>query len=87
MDSKTKMTLCAVGAGVLLNLILPQVLKPMATEEEKNPPDGAANLSLQSQLMHMFVHHAQVPISSSVIIAIIVALSIVIGRAICEKLD
>lgn len=87
MDTKTKMTLCAVGAGVLLNVVLPQLVKPMASEEEINPPDGAANLPLKSQLVHMLVHHAQVPVSSSLIIAVIVALSVVIGNAICEKLD
>jgi len=87
MDPKTKMTLCAVGAGVLLNVVLPQLVKPMASEEEITPPDGAANLPLKSQLVHMLVHHAQVPVSSSLIIAVIVALSVVIGNAICEKLD
>ena len=87
MDAKTKMTLCAVGAGVLLNVVLPQLVKPMASEEEINPPDGADNLPLKSQLVHMLVHHAQVPVSSSLIIAVIVALSVVIGNAICEKLD
>ena len=62
-----------VIAAILINLIVPYVLKPFATPEEITPQQGAASLSFKSQLMHMFVHHAQVPFSSSIIIAIIVA--------------
>lgn len=65
--------------AILINLILPQVLKPFATEDEIKPPNGAANLSIKEQLMHMFVHHAQVPITSSIIVAIIVLLSNILG--------
>ena len=70
----------AVLVGVAINLVLPQVLKPLATEEEVKPPNGAENLPFKSQLMHMFVHHAQVPVSSSIIIAVIVSLSVVLGK-------
>ena len=66
--------------GVLLNIVLPLVLKPYATEEEKIPPNGAASLSLKGQFMHMMVHHNQVPFMSSVIIAIIVGLSVYLGN-------
>jgi len=66
--------------GVILNIILPLVLGPFATEEEKVPPNGAASLSLKSQFMHMMVHHNQVPFMSSVIIAIIVGLSVFLGK-------
>ena len=66
--------------GVLLNIFLPLVLKPFATEEEIKPTNGAASLSLKSQFMHMMVHHNQVPFMSSVIIAIIVGLSVFLGN-------
>ena len=66
--------------GVILNIVLPLVLGPFATEEEKVPPNGAASLSLKSQFMHMMVHHNQVPFMSSVIIAIIVGLSVFLGK-------
>jgi len=66
--------------GVLLNIVLPLVLKPHATEEEIRPPNGAASLSLKGQFMHMMVHHNQVPLMSSVIIAIIVGLSVYLGN-------
>ena len=69
----------AILVGVLLNLGLPFLLKPLATPEEIKPPDGAAKLSLKSQFMHMMVHHNQVPFMSSVIIAIMVGLSVYIG--------
>ena len=73
---------CIVNAivfGVVLNLVLPMVLTPFATEEEKKPPNGAAALSPKSQFMHMLVHHGQVPVMSSVIIALIVGLSVFLG--------
>lgn len=75
-----KLLLYSVAVGVVINLILPQVLLPFATPEEIKPPNGAATLSFKKQLMHMFVHHAQVPITSSIIVAIIVLLSILVSR-------
>ena len=70
---------CAIVA-VLINLILPAVVKPMATEKQIKPPNGAANLSIPDQVVHMLVHHAQVPLTSSVIVAVIVVLSVIIGK-------
>ena len=69
----------SVIVAVLINLVLPKVLMPFATEDEIKPPNGAENLSFKEQLMHMFVHHAQVPITSSIIVAIIVILSNILG--------
>ena len=65
--------------AVILNIVLPQVLKNFATEEEIKPPNGAQHLSFKGQIMHMFVHHAQVPVSSSIIVAVIVAASIILS--------
>jgi hypothetical protein len=65
--------------SIILNLILPLIVKPFATPEEIKPPKGASNLSFKSQVMHMLVHHSQVPIASSIIIVLIVALSIKVG--------
>ena len=65
-----------VAIAVVLNLVLPFLLKPLASEEEIKPPNGAASLSMKGQLMHMFVHHAQVPISSSAIVAVIVVVAL-----------
>jgi hypothetical protein len=66
----------AILVGVLLNIVLPMVLLQLATPEEIKPPNGAASLPLKSQFMHMMVHHNQVPLMSSIIIAIIVGLSV-----------
>jgi hypothetical protein len=61
--------------SVLLNLALPTLFYKLATKNEIKPPNGAKSLSLKGQLMHMFVHHAQVPLSSSIIVAIIASVS------------
>ena len=68
--------LCSVFFAVVLNLVLPYVLKPFATEEEKKPPNGAGSLSYKGQFMHMMVHHNQVPFMSSFIVGLIVGLSV-----------
>ena len=69
-----------VAIAIMINLVLPQVLKPLATQEQINPPNGAQNLPFIDQVMHMFVHHAQVPLTSSLIVAVIVGLSIYLAR-------
>tara|TARA_R100000655_G_scaffold32248_1_gene64068 strand:+ start:205 stop:450 length:246 start_codon:yes stop_codon:yes gene_type:complete len=68
----------AALAGVGINLILPALVEPFATEDEVSPPDGAAALPIKGQLVHMLVHHNQVPFTSSVIVGAIVYLSVVL---------
>jgi len=73
---------CVINAviyAVALNLLLPLIAKRFATPEEIKPPNGAEKLSLKSQLMHMLIHHSQVPLTSSIIIVLIVSLSITLG--------
>ena len=65
--------------GIILNLVLPYILKPFATREEMKPPNGAASLSFKGQFMHMMIHHNQVPFMSSMIIALMVGLSVYLG--------
>ena len=69
----------AVIYAIALNLILPLIAIRFATPEEIKPPNGAEKLSLKSQLMHMLIHHSQVPLTSSIIIVLIVSLSITLG--------
>ena len=76
----TEQILKAVFVAALLNLVLPFLLKPFATAEEIKPPQGAYNLSYRKQLMHMAVHHAQVPLTSSVIVSIIVTIAVYLSR-------
>ena len=70
--------------SVAINIVVPFILKPFATEEEIKPPTGAGNLDLKGQIMHMFVHHAQVPLTSSIIVSVIVLLSVLIGNILCK---
>ena len=69
----------AIFMGVVLNIVLPLILTPLATEEEKKPPNGASSLSFKGQFMHMMVHHNQVVFMSSLIIALIVGLAVFLG--------
>lgn len=69
----------AILISVVLNIVLPMVLTPFATEEEKKPPNGAASLGPKSQFMHMMVHHNQVPVMSSFIVVLIVGLAVFLG--------
>ena len=86
MDKKT-LFLKAAAIGVLLNVVLSYALSPFATKDEIKPPNGAAKLSFKGQLMHMFVHHAQVGFTSSIIVAIIVSVSMFGGRFIFDKVN
>ncbi len=65
--------------GILLNLLLPLIFKNFAKPQEIKPRAGASKLSYKGQFMHMMVHHNQVPLMSSLIVAIIVGLSIYLG--------
>tara|TARA_B000000557_G_C20690507_1_gene407132 strand:+ start:27 stop:287 length:261 start_codon:yes stop_codon:yes gene_type:complete len=74
-----KCVLNIVFFSVVLNLVLPMIVSPLATPQEKNPPKSAISLSPKGQFMHMLVHHNQVPFVSSLIVALIVALSVMLG--------
>lgn len=79
---KTKNTYCLINAlifSVILNLALPLIVKPLATPDEIKPPNGAHNLDFKGQLIHMLFHHAQVPLTSSIIVGLIVVLSVTLG--------
>lgn len=64
--------------AVILNIVLPLILKPMATPEEVAPVDGPGSLDVKGQFMHMMVHHAETPITSSLIVGVIVFLSVLL---------
>ena len=83
LSQKTKAMVCSIVFAVIINLVLPFFIRPFATKNQIMPPKGAASLPFFDQLMHMFVHHAQVPLTSSIIVAIIVALSIYLGNSFC----
>lgn len=62
--------------AVLLNLLLPALAVHVATPDEVSPPAGVNALTYKEQVMHMLVHHHQVPVSSSLVVALVVALSV-----------
>ena len=80
MNKELSAVLGCVIVSVALNLLLPLVVKPMATEKQISPPNGADKLNLFDQIIHMLVHHAQVPLTSIVIVALIVGLSVYFGK-------
>ena len=88
MNSESYCILNAILIGIVLNIVLPLVVYPIATEEERKPPNGAHSLSPKGQFIHMLVHHGHVPVMSSLIVAIIVGLSVYLGYMIkpVEKL-
>jgi len=72
-------TTLVVLVAVIINLVLPMIVKPFATSVQINPPKpgGAAALGFFDQIMHMLVHHSQVPFTSSLIVALITLLSVI----------
>ena len=75
-----KQLLKPVMIGVAINIVLPMIVKPFATPDEIKPPTGnAKDLNMKQQIIHMMVHHAQVPVSSSIIVGTIVGLSVFIS--------
>lgn len=87
MNHEYKCILNAILIGIVLNIVLPLIVAPFATSEEKMPKEGAASLPPKGQFMHMLVHHGQVPVVSSAIIALIVGLSVYLGYCFkpCER--
>ena len=66
--------------AIVINIVLPMLLKNFATKDEITPPNGAGQLDFKGQFMHMMVHHNQVILSSSFIVGLIVGLSVYLSR-------
>ena len=68
------------GIAVLLNLLLPLILAPLASTKEMIPTysSGVEHLSYKEQFMHMLVHQREVPVSSSLLIFALVFLSVMV---------
>ncbi len=83
-DKQMKFLLCVVVVSVVLNIVLPIVAAQVATPEQANPSGSPAELSLVDQVVHMLVHHSQVPVTSSIVVAAIVAISVCVGKTVCK---
>jgi hypothetical protein len=81
MNLFTKQKICAVTVAVLINLILPQLAKLVATDKQKQM---TTQTGVVNKVVHMLVMHADTPITSSLIVALIVCLSIYLGPMLCE---
>ena len=74
-----KLIVSSIIIAVIINLVLPQIVKPFATSKQIAPPNGANNLKFFDQIIYMLYHHAHVPLTSSIIVAVIVGLSVCLG--------
>jgi|SaaInlV_125m_DNA_1040241.scaffolds.fasta_scaffold24362_3 hypothetical protein len=75
MSTVNQQILKAAVIAILINLVVPYIARPCASKKEVRPPAGVQKLSYKGQVMHMLVHHKQVPVTSSLIIAVIVAVA------------
>jgi|TARA_R110000823_G_scaffold109823_1_gene229536 hypothetical protein len=68
-----------IAIGVAINLILPKIVRPFASPEEVKPAN-VKDLNMKQKLVHLMVHHEQLPISSSLVVGAIVGLSVYLGK-------
>lgn len=69
----SKILLATIAIAVVLNLIIPQMVL-LFMKPSKN--------KLQNEVLAMMKHHDEVKFSSSVIVALIVAISVVLAKRI-----
>lgn len=81
---KLKQKMCAVVVAVLLNLTLPQLAKLVATDKQKQM---TKQTGVVDKVMHMLVMHADTPITSSLIVSLIVCFSVCLGPMLCKYLN
>lgn len=77
-----KLLVKAAIIAMVLNVILPLLLAPFATDTEMNACIKDETLTLKEKFMVMLLHHKHMPVMSSAIVALVVVLSIVIGEKI-----
>lgn len=85
-SQKSSLVAQSVLIGVLLNVVLSLLASQFASDEQKSPPNGAQELPFFSQIMHMLVHHKQVLWTSSLIVALVVAISVSMAATMKKKL-
>ena len=71
----SRVTICTVVIAVLLNLLLPQLLGSVGNLGINEP--------IMNEMMEMLVMHKQTPVSSSIIVALIVLISVSLSASIC----
>lgn len=76
-----KVLLVTVLVAVLLNLVLPRLVKMFGPKHSDKLPKG-----MVGEVVNMLIHHAHTPVSSSLIIALIVGLSVYFGKMAAKML-
>ena len=69
MKQNCNMILCAIVVAVLINLIVPQVLRGQGGHQ-------ASGRTIGQEIKDMMNHHANTPVSSSIVVAVIVGVSV-----------
>jgi len=69
MKNNCNTILCAIVVAVLINLIVPQVLKGKGGHT-------ASGKTIGQEIRDMMTHHANTPVSSSIVMAVIVGVSV-----------
>ena len=69
MKQNCNMILCAIVVAVLINLVVPQVLKGKGGHQ-------ASGKTIGQEIRDMMTHHANTPVSSSIVMAVIVGVSV-----------
>lgn len=67
----------SIVIAILLNLIIPQIFIQVANEEEKKLDNE--DLGFKGNLMRLIVYHSRIPLTSSVLLLIIVWVSVYLG--------
>ena len=67
----------SVLIAILLNLILTQIFIQLATKEEKKLNDE--NLGIKGNIMKLIYHNSKIPLTSSVLIGLLVGLAVYLG--------
>jgi hypothetical protein len=69
MKQNCNMILCAIVVAVLINLIVPQILRDKGNQH-------ASGKTIGQEIKDMMNHHANMPVSSSIVMAVIVGVSV-----------
>jgi len=80
-DPNMNLLLCSMVMGILVNLVVPYLATLVASEKQKDhhhKPDGIVD-----EAMTMLVHHANTPVSSSIVVAIVVGAAVYLAQNYC----
>lgn len=66
---------------VIINIVVSMSMARFATPSEVKPPGGVASaLSFKGRIMHLFAHHDQIIIASSLIIGIMTYMAVMLAK-------